>query len=154
MTTLVWFRSDLRLADNPALDATVAAGSSVVPVYIHAPGEESPWQPGAASRWWLHHSLMGLQEGLAALGAELCVRESADSLACLEQLVRECGATRVVWNRRYEPAVRARDEIIQRSLRARGIETESYCSALLHEPWTIATRGGDPFQVFTPFWRH
>jgi len=154
MTTLVWFRSDLRLADNPALCAALAAGAPVVPVYLHAPGEESPWQPGGAARWWLHHSLARLGESLAALGAELCLRTSDDSLAGLQLLVRECAATRVVWNRRYEPAIRARDEIIKRTLRAQGIETESYACALLHEPWSIRTRSGGPYQVFTPFWRH
>ena len=154
MTTLVWFRSDLRLADNPALRAAVAAGSPVVPFYIHAPGEEGTWGPGGASRWWLHQSLGRLRQSLAGLGAELCVRASNDSLGTLQTLIRECGATRVLWNRRYEPAIRARDEIIKRSLRRRGIETQSYASALLHEPWTLHSRSGGPYQVFTPFWRH
>jgi len=154
MTTLVWFRADLRLADNPALCAAVANGAPIVPVYIHAPGEEGAWRPGGASEWWLHHSLIQLRQSLAVLGAELCVRASDDSLAGLQRLIRECGATRVVWNRRYEPAIRARDAIIKRTLRAQGIETESYASALLHEPWSIRTRSGAPFQVFTPFWRH
>jgi deoxyribodipyrimidine photo-lyase len=154
MTTLVWFRSDLRIADNPALCAAVAAGAPVVPVYLYAPTEEGAWRPGAASNWWLHQSLTRLGQGLAALGAELCVRASDDSLASLEALVRECGASRVVWNRRYEPAIRARDEIIKRTLRAQGVETESYSSALLHEPWSIRTGSGGPYQVFTPFWRH
>jgi deoxyribodipyrimidine photo-lyase len=97
---------------------------------------------------------MQLRQSLAVVGAKLCVRASDDSLACLQTLTRECGATRVVWNRRYEPAIRARDAIIKRTLRAQGIETESYASALLHEPWSIRTRSGAPFQVFTPFWRH
>jgi deoxyribodipyrimidine photo-lyase len=154
MTTLVWFRSDLRLADNPALCAAVAAGAPVVPVYIHAPDEESPWQPGGASRWWLHQSLTQLRQSLAARDSGLCIRASDDSLAALQMLARECAATRVVWNRRYEPAVRARDEIVKRTLREQGIEAESYASALLHEPWSIHTRSGRPYQVFTPFWRH
>ena len=153
MTTLVWFRSDLRLADNPALCAAIAAGAPLVPVYIHAPGEEGAWAPGGASRWWLHHSLTQLRRGLKALGAELCVRACDDSLAGLQRIVRECAATRIVWNRRYEPAIRARDEIIKRTLREQGVAAESYASALLHEPWSIHTAGGGPYKVFTPFWR-
>jgi deoxyribodipyrimidine photo-lyase len=154
MTTLVWFRSDLRLADNPALCAAVAAGTPVVAVYLHAPGEEGLWQPGGAGRWWLHHSLTELRRSLAALGTDLCLRAAEDSLAALQLLIRECAATRVVWNRRYEPAIRARDEIIKRTLRSQGIESESYASALLHEPWSIRTRSDGPYRVFTPFWRH
>ena len=66
--TIVWFRHDLRLDDNPALAAAARRGS-VVPVFIWAPEEERPWEPGAASRWWLHQSL----ERLAA-AAGLCQR--------------------------------------------------------------------------------
>ncbi|HSN01032.1 MAG TPA: deoxyribodipyrimidine photo-lyase, partial [Rudaea sp.] len=59
-TAIVWFRRDLRLEDNPALDAALRAHDRVACVYIHAPTEEAPWAPGAASRWWLHHSLSAL----------------------------------------------------------------------------------------------
>ncbi len=144
---------DLRLADNPALCAAIAAGEPVVPVYIHAPGEEAAWPPGAATRWWLHQSLTALHASLAALGSGLCVRESEDSLAALESLIGDCAASAVVWNRRYEPAIRARDERIKQALQARGIDAHSYSSALLHEPWSVKTRSGGAFQVFTPFWR-
>ena len=68
-------------------------------------------------------------------------------------LARECGARRVVWNRRYEPAAIGRDQRIKTALREAGLETKSYNSALLHEPWTIHTQSGGPFQVFTAFWR-
>jgi len=153
MTTIVWFRQDLRLADNHALSAAAATGA-VIAVYLFAPGEEGGWEPGGASRWWLHRSLTSLRQSLRERGAELCIRASDDSLATLLALVRECAATRVVWNRRYEPASRARDARIKSALRARGIIAESYGGALLHEPWAARTRSGGPFQVFTAFWRH
>ncbi len=60
MTTLVWFRQDLRLADNPALQAAVKRGEPIIPVYLWAPEDEGDWPPGAASRWWLHQSLIAL----------------------------------------------------------------------------------------------
>ena len=59
-TALVWFRRDLRLADNPALHRAASEYERVIPIYLHAPQEEAPWSPGAASRWWLHHSLAAL----------------------------------------------------------------------------------------------
>jgi deoxyribodipyrimidine photo-lyase len=154
MATLVWFRLDLRIADNPALTAALESGFPVVPVFIYAPSEEGLWRPGGASRWWLHHSLARLDEDLMERGSRLCLRASEDSLNALLALVRECGATRVVWNRRYEPAVIARDQKIKVALRGAGIATDSFNSALLHEPWTVQTKSGGPFQVFTPFWRH
>ena len=154
MTTLVWFRQDLRLADNPALTAAVAAGMPVIPVYLFAPHEEAPWAPGGAARWWVHHSLAELAAQLERRGSRLCLRAVDDSLAGLLALARECGASRIVWNRRYEPAIVARDRHIKAALRDAGIETGSYNSALLREPWAVTNRSGGPFQVFTPFWRH
>jgi deoxyribodipyrimidine photo-lyase len=152
MSTIVWFRRDLRLTDNPALAAAAAAEGPVIPVYIHAPAEEGVWQPGGASRWWLHHSLVELRASLHARGSNLCIR-SGDSLDVLRTLIRGTAVTRVVWNRCYEPAVVARDRAVKAALREAGIETSSYGGALLHEPWTVRTQSGGPFQVFTPYWR-
>ena len=149
--TIVWFRHDLRLDDNPALAAAAARGR-VVPVFIHAPDEEAPWEPGAASRWWLHHSLERLATALAKAGAPLVIRRGP-SLAALESLAREFAATHVAWNRRYEPAVIRRDTTIKQALAAAGLEAESFNGGLLFEPMHVATKEGRPYQVFTPFWR-
>jgi len=150
---IVWFRNDLRLADNPALQGALLRGGAVVPVFIHAPEEEAPWSPGGASRWWLHQSLVSLDASLRDLGLRLVFRRGP-SLESLLALAKAAGATAVVWNRRYEPFVTARDERIKSALRAAGLEAESFNGALLHEPWTIRNQSGKPFQVFTPFWKH
>jgi deoxyribodipyrimidine photo-lyase len=148
---IVWFRRDLRLADNPALSEALAGGAAVIPCYIHAPDEEAPWSPGAASRWWLHEALESLDTDLRALGSRLIVRAGPTDLA-LSQLLRETGAQAVYWNRLYEPAMTARDQRLKASLEERGIEARSFNAALLAEPWTVATKSGTPFRVFTPFW--
>ena len=153
MTILVWFRQDLRVPDNAALASAASRGEPVIPVYIHAPDEEDPWGMGGAARCWLHESLSRLRERLDSLGSSLCLRAGTDSLAALKTLCRESGARAVVWNRRYEPAVIARDQRIKADLRAAGIEADSYNSALLNEPWSIRTKSGGPFQVFTAYWR-
>jgi len=149
--TLVWFRHDLRLDDNPAVLAAAARGR-VVPVFIWAPDEEAPWQPGAASRWWLHQSLESLAESLAKLGCPLVIRRGPTREALL-QLVKETGATHVAWNRRYEPAVVKRDTAIKQALTKDGLTAESFGGGLLYEPVHVATKQGKPYQVFTPFWR-
>lgn len=148
---LVWFRRDLRLADNPALHAAAASGAAIVPVYIHAPEEEAPWEPGGASGWWLRHSVAALEEALKAKGGALLVRRGP-TLPALLALAKETGATRVVWNRLYEPALSARDIEVKEALRASGVEGGSYAASLLFEPGTIRTRGRGPFRMFTPFW--
>jgi deoxyribodipyrimidine photo-lyase len=150
-TTIVWFRHDLRLDDNPALAAAAARGA-VVPAFIWAPDEEAPWEPGAASRWWLHQSLEKLAAALAKAGSPLVVRRGG-SLATLRKLAGEVGATHVTWNRRYEPAAVKRDTAIKKALTADGLAVESFNGGLLHEPAHVATKEGRPYQVFTPFWR-
>jgi deoxyribodipyrimidine photo-lyase len=149
--TIVWFRHDLRLDDNPALAAAARRGS-VVPVFIWAPEEERPWEPGAASRWWLHQSLERLAAALHKAGVPLVVRRGA-SLETLRAVAKETGATHVVWNRCYEPAIVARDTHIKKTLAADGLEVESFNGGLLYEPMHVATKEGRPYQVFTPFWR-
>ncbi|WP_108471085.1 cryptochrome/photolyase family protein [Rhodanobacter thiooxydans] len=152
-TAIVLFRRDLRLADNPALAAACAAHAQVLPVYVHAPGEDGTWQAGAASRWWLHHALAALDAKLRTHHAALHLRQG-DTLEQLRELIRLSGASAVYWNRLYEPAVIARDTRIKSALREEGIEVHSHNAALWCEPWTIATQQGDPYKVFTPYWRN
>jgi deoxyribodipyrimidine photo-lyase len=151
-TAVVWFRRDLRLADNPALAAACAQHARVLPVFLWAPEEEAPWAPGAAARVWLHHSLAALAARLAERGAALVLRRGP-TLASLLELARATGAQAVYWNRLYEPALRARDEKIKSALRESGLQAHSFKAALLAEPWELATGAGEPYRVFTPFWR-
>jgi deoxyribodipyrimidine photo-lyase len=98
--SLVWFRNDLRLADNPALIAGPGSGRPVVPVYV-LDGETDGVRPaGAASRWWLHHSLHAL-DALRALGSRLILRRGAAE--------RVIDASAIYWNRAYEQGARERD---------------------------------------------
>lgn len=150
-TTIVWFRQDLRLADNPALLQAIEVGS-VVPVYVWSPDEEGDWPLGGASRWWLHQSLTSLAADLKGLGSRLILR-SGSSLECLQSLTEETGATSVLWNRRYEPAIIQRDKAIKETLQDQGIDVRSFNGSLLFEPWEIENKQGNPFKVFTPYWK-
>jgi deoxyribodipyrimidine photo-lyase len=152
MKHLMWFRRDLRLADNPALRAVLRAGG-VIPVYLHVPGEDGAWAPGAASRWWLHHSLTALDEGLQRRGSRLLVRQGDDSLKLLLGLLKDTGAAGVYCSRLYEPAAMKRDRRIQQALQQRGYSWQACHGQLLFEPAAVQTRGGTPYRVFTPFWR-
>ncbi len=155
MPSLLWFRNDLRLADNPALRAAIKHGA-VVPVYLYAPHEEHPWEPGGATRWWLHHSLTALDTELHAAGSRLIVRavpRGETSLQTLEALLKETESTAVFWNRRYEPANIKHDTETKGVLRSRGITVESFNGSLLLEAGSVSNQQGSPFQVFTPFWK-
>ncbi len=152
-TGIVWFRRDLRLQDNPALDAAIRAHARVVCIYIHAPDEEKPWQPGAASLWWLHHSLTALAADLQKRGATLHVF-AGESLKTLRRVIGATKASAVYWNRLYEPTIVKRDNRIERDLAKRDIDVHVSNAALLFEPWVPKTKAGGPFKVFTPFWRN
>lgn len=94
--TLLWFRQDLRLQDNPALDAALARRAPILPVFILDDGGEGRWAPGGASRWWLHHALAALAESLAARGSRLILARG-DSGEVLRRLARETGAGALYW---------------------------------------------------------
>ncbi len=151
-TALVLFRRDLRLADNPAWSMACAAHAQVLPVFIHG-DDDDPWFDGAASRWWLHHSLATLERNLRDAGAGLYLRRG-EPLPILRALIARSGASAVYWNRRYEPASIARDTQIKSALQGDGIAVHSHNVALWCEPWQIATQQGQPYKVFTPYWRN
>jgi deoxyribodipyrimidine photo-lyase len=150
---LVWFRNDLRLADNPALRAALDEGYAPVCVYLHAPDEEGDWAPGAASDAYRHRSLQQLQAALKQRGTRLRLF-TGPSLQTLATLVVACDAEAVFWNRRYEPAIEQRDAKIKQTLRGQGLRADSFNGALLFEPWEVETQAGGPYKVFTPFWRN
>lgn len=137
------FRRDLRLADNPALIAAAKSGS-VIPVYLHDEEEAENWTMGSASKFWLHHSLHALNK---SLDGHLVIADD------LRKLIKETKATRVFWNRRYEPLLAAKDKKLQEELEADGITVETFQANLLWEPETIVKKDGTPYKVYTPFYR-
>jgi Deoxyribodipyrimidine photolyase len=150
---LLWFRQDLRLADNPALAAAPARGGAVVPVFVLDEAGEGRWAPGGASRWWLRRSLAALDAELRRRGSRL-VFARGETGAELRRLAKATRADAVYWNDRYEPAVRARDAALKTTFEAEGLEARSFNGALLFSPDLVRNKRGGPFLVFTPFWRH
>ncbi|MEJ0098376.1 MAG: deoxyribodipyrimidine photo-lyase [Pseudomonadota bacterium] len=152
ITALVWFRQDLRLADNPALLAAIHAAQVVVPVFIWSPEEEGDWAPGGAARWWLHESLRALDASLRERGSQL-VLARGPTVETLRVLARDTGATQLYWNCRYEPAALRVEKMLSDELDAAGIIAHGFHSSRLVEPASVRGASGDPLKVFTPFWR-
>ena len=151
-TIVFWFRQDLRVADLPGLHAAAATGCRLVACYIldeTAPGE---WAPGAASRWWLHHSLAALAHDIEKLGGRLVLRRG-ETRSELTALLEESGARALYCSRQYEPWAANLETSLHNTLAPRGIAFKRFPGCLLFEPEAIATQGGGPFRVFTPFWR-
>jgi deoxyribodipyrimidine photo-lyase len=147
---LLWFRQDLRLADNPALQAALGTGRPVIPVFIERGASDGrAW--GGASRWWLDKSLAALDADLRALGSRLILRRG-DPVDLIRKLAAETGAVGVFWNRLYGPAA-INDGAALTALRATGLIARSHNAGLLIEPWSLRTAAGKAYRVFTPFWR-
>jgi deoxyribodipyrimidine photo-lyase len=147
-TVIHWFRQDLRTGDNPGFFEAAALGR-VLPVYIVDDVHAGDHAPGAASRWWLHHSLQDLNRQLD--GRLRLYR--GDPLEILPRLIRESGASRIHWNRCYEPWSLKRDARIKKALQDGGVEVRSYNGSLLWEPWDILKQDGTPYKVFTPYYK-
>lgn len=147
--TLVWFRRDLRLADHPALTAAANRGGPVIPVYILDPLTEAQ---GAAPKMRLEMSIAALARDLASKGSKLILRRG-DPAEVLTELVNETGADAVYWSRLYWPAVNDRDAAVKSSLKDRGVDAQSFAGHLLFEPWTVQTKTGDFYKVYTPMWK-
>lgn len=148
--TIMWFRRDLRLSDHAALTAAVARGGPVIAVFIR---DALVDDLGAAPKWRLGLSIDSLAQSLAAKGHQLILR-SGPALDVLQALIAETGAGAVYWSRLYDPSSIARDTEVKASLSADGIEANSFRGHLLYEPWTVETKTGGFYKVYTPFWNN
>jgi deoxyribodipyrimidine photo-lyase len=144
----MWFRQDLRLADNPALVDACGRGE-IIPIYILDDENADSWKIGGASRWWLHHALEDLNRSLNQ-GLQLYKGEAS---AILSVLAHQTGAEAIVWNRCYEPWRIVRDANIKSALKGQGLDVQSFNGSLLWEPWQVLKKDSTPYKVFTPYYR-
>ncbi len=118
-------------------------------MYIHEDETDLQWPLGGASRWWLHHALDSLN---TSLQGNLNIYQG-EPLAILSQLAADNNASRIYWNRCYEPQSIERDGAIKASLKQAGLEVQSFNGSLLWEPWQVLKKDGTPYKVFTPYYR-
>ena len=147
--TLVWIRRDLRLSDHAALTAAVRRGGPVIPVFVC---DDQVDALGAAPKWRLGLGLDCYAEALADKDSRLILR-AGDAREVIPALVQETGAEAVYWQRAYDPGSVARDRDVKAGLKEAGIEAESFAGHVMFEPWTVETKQGDYYKVYTPFWK-
>jgi deoxyribodipyrimidine photo-lyase len=150
--SVVWFRRDLRLADNAALVKAVETGASIICLYVREPGDALAGANGAAQAWWLHHSLTALDASLKARGNRLLTM-TGDPRHLVEWVAERTAAQAVFWNRRYDGPGRELDSEIKARLKDKGVRAESSPGFLLHDPTVLKTKQGRHFSVYTPFWK-
>lgn len=149
---IVWFRSELRLRDHPALAAAISSGRPVFPVYVLDDAAAGRWKLGSAQRWWLARSLACLGRDIAHRGGRLILRRG-DTVAELRRVVEETCASAVHFTRGYEPHWIALEHRLKAQFDGVGIALKRYGGRLLREPEELRTASDRPYQVFTPFWR-
>lgn len=145
---LVWFRRDLRISDHPALSAACDTGRPVIPLVIR---DGSVDDLGAAPKWRWGLGVDHLAQTLKDKGSRLIFR-SGPAADVLQAVIDETGAGAVYWSRLYDPAAVKRDSDIKASLKDQGIEARSFGGHLMFEPWTVETRTGGYYKVYTPMW--
>jgi deoxyribodipyrimidine photo-lyase len=151
---LVWFRRNLRLADNAPLYHAIATGQPIIPIFLWTPEADAPWQPGAASRWWLHHALQSLQENLKSqLGLDLVLQTGNHPAELLAELAKTTQATAVYTDERWEPFAIAQAEATASVLSQQTVDFQQFNTSLLNHPTALKNKQGLPFKVFTPFWK-
>lgn len=143
--SIFWFRSDLRLEDNPGLYEAAQHGD-VLPIYIW--DEKSP-PIGGASKWWLHHSLQSLNQQLN--GNLTFYKGEPDKI--IEELLSTHHVRGVFWNRCYDPYRIKNDAHIKQNLRNQGVTCKSFNATLLWEPWEVLKKDGLPYKVYTPYYQ-
>jgi deoxyribodipyrimidine photo-lyase len=146
---VMWFRRDLRLADNPALVAAASDGP-VLPLFVLDP---ALWGPaGPSRRGYLTASLRRLDESLRERRGRLCLT-SGDPVQRVLAAAREVGAERVHVAADLGPYGRSRDAAVEEALGEHGIELVRTGSPYAVTPGRVTTGAGEPYQVFTPYHR-
>lgn len=144
---IFWFRRDLRLTDHPALEAAIAGGGPVLPVFISDPALRNPSGPNRLS--FLADTVGWLTD--ATEGA--LVHRQGRPTDVLRQLANDVGAKAVYATDDYGPYGRARDTAVGESLAKAGIATHFRDSAYAVAPGSVVTGGGTSYKVFTPFFK-
>lgn len=108
-----------------------------IPVYIWAPEEEGQFQPGRCSRWWLHQSLGGFEEDLKALGSGLVYRRGKESRTTLIELMKETGATALLFNHLYDPISLVRDNEVKTAMQE--LQVRLPCRSMLQAKHILIT---------------
>lgn len=145
MSSLIWFRQDLRLSDNKAL----AAAAKFKNVFAVFAWNEKTKKIGQNSSWWLHQSLTSLNKDLKN---KLNVyNESPEKI--ISKLCKQNKIEKVFWNRSSISWKIAEEKKVAQALKKINVEFESFNSNYLVDPENLLTKSGGFYKVYTPFFK-
>ncbi|MHB1469368.1 MAG: cryptochrome/photolyase family protein [Solirubrobacteraceae bacterium] len=151
-TAIVWFRADLRLHDHPALSAASREYDSVAPVFVVDPTLLDGRLRSPRRVAFMLDCLRSLDDALREKASALLAFEGAPERV-LPRIARKLGAEVVLWTSDVSPYARRRDREVTEALREAGVEARPHGGNYVVDVSKPRTGGGDPFRVFTPFFR-
>jgi deoxyribodipyrimidine photo-lyase len=149
-TSIMWFRRDLRLADQTALHEALKQSKTIVPVYIFDPAFHHASGMQARQTAFLFETLKSLDTSLAKHNAKLTIR-IGHTLEQLQRLVDETKAEAIFFNINHEPKERARDRHIYTHFKEKNIKLFYFEDDMIHGTDTILKSDKKPYTVFTPY---
>ncbi|HEY5644981.1 MAG TPA: deoxyribodipyrimidine photo-lyase [Pseudomonadales bacterium] len=157
MTTLVWFRNDLRTRDNPALfDACEDASEPVVAVYLVSDRQHANHHEGTPRLSFVRAHVRALESRLAALNVPLVIAPApwfADAPAAILKIAAALRARAVYFNAEYPLNEARRDAAVSKACAANGIDCRIRHGDVILPPGSVLKDDGTPYSVFTPFKR-
>ncbi|EKP0276719.1 deoxyribodipyrimidine photo-lyase [Aeromonas sp. MR19] len=153
---LVWFRNDLRLADNPALRHACAETGEVAALFVISPTQWRQHKMAPIRQRFMLAQVDALGRELAALGIQLHllrVETFAELPAALVALSRELGATHLYANQAIELDEQRRDRAVSAVLAEQETSCHWFNGCCVLPPGRVLTGSGEMFKVFTPFSR-
>jgi len=150
---LFWHRRDLRLSDNIGLAAARAKSQKVVGVFCLDPNILERDDVAPARVTYMIGSLESLQERYSTAGSQLLILH-ANPTQAIPALAAALNAKAVFWNWDVEPYSKERDRAVMEALKEKGIEVHNNWDQLLQAPDEIRTGSGQPYTVYTPFWKN
>ena len=156
MKSLVWFRTDLRIDDNPALREACKLSDEVHAVYIYSEKQNKEHSEANCKIEFIINNLKLLQKSLDELNIPLTIFDSEgfhDNPKILLEYVENHSINNVYLNNQFGADEEQRDKRVGERLKANRINVHTFDEKVVFAPGSILTGDGRPYSVFTPFKR-
>ena len=156
MEALVWFRSDLRLKDNPALRNAFENSKKVHAIFIFSKNQLKKHNEANVKIDFIIKNLFLLEKKLTRLNVPLTIIDSNgfdNDASLIEKFIENKNIDKIFWNNQFGEDEAIRDNQVQSELDTKNIKVSTFNDQIIYEPGFLKTGQGLPYSVFTPFKR-
>ncbi len=148
--SIFWFRRDLRIEDNTALNEALLRSKKVLPLFIFDEQIVNGLPPDDPRINYIYDNLYTINQSIKSNNSSiLCIK--GNTVNVWKELIRSYSIECVYVNKDYEPYARMRDAEIEKLLLANGVEFLSFKDQVIHEENEVLKENGTPYTVFTPY---